>query len=330
VNAVGNGPDSAPLAFPPPPLSAAVWKEGALATAGQIDTWYSFPAEAGKTYFLQWDDAYHNGGAYTGRMRVSAYRGSGGNSLFTYTAGYSGTTLSVSSNDTIYVHVEVNTYNPPAGTNPSGTYAIRYYDAAALPPQRAPDVYEWFPGYSIRFDPMGGATAYQVSRSNNEAGLYTDVGSPVTHDGSTNYYFTDTGVTSGTYWYKVRAVNGSGNGPDSAPVEVSTPTPLSHNIWKEGEHTASKRITWYSFPAAAGVTYSLQLDCLNDGTGAYTGRVTRLLAYQGSDGAIPVNVNADNGYSSPPTLSVSSNDTIYVRAVGNTGNLGTYALRYYQ
>jgi hypothetical protein len=330
VNGSGDGPDSAPAALPPSPLSHNTWKEGELITGTQID-WHSFPAEAGTTYALQWDDFLYGTRAYTGTILVTAYQGSNGAMLFNAGNGYfSPRTLSVSSNDTIYVRIAAYTV---VSTSPWGTYRIRYYDPAAVPPPYGPLISRWVPDYTIRWDPTDVAVTYQVSRSNNEAGPYTDVGSPVAHDGSSFYSFTDTGASPGTpYWYKVRAVNTFGAGPDSArALEVFPSTPLSGNTWAEGEHTASKADDWYSFPAEAGVTYTLQLDSLEDGTGAYTGRVVRLIAIQGSsNGSYLVSVAATNGYSSPPTLSVGSNDTIYVRVIGNSGKFGAYAVRYYR
>jgi hypothetical protein len=49
----------------PAPLSYNTWTEGELTTGTQTDL-YSFPAEAGKTYALQWDD-YYGAGAYAVR-----------------------------------------------------------------------------------------------------------------------------------------------------------------------------------------------------------------------------------------------------------------------
>jgi hypothetical protein len=174
----------------PAPLSADTWVPGTLTASGGI-AWYSFPAEAGKTYALQWEDRY-NTGTYTGAMYVAAL-GSDGYSLAYGYPGDSPLIWSVSSNDTIYVRVENN------GT--PGTYRLKYFDASNLKPQAAPFVASWIPNpdYTILWEPVGGADEYQVSRSNNQAGPYTDIGSPVAHDGSYAYFFTDTGVSSGTY-----------------------------------------------------------------------------------------------------------------------------------
>jgi hypothetical protein len=314
VNGNGDGPDSAPVAAPLP-LTSNTWKEGELTTYWQTD-WYSFSATGGVTYNLQLDSLYDGTGGYTGEVAVMAFKGSDG-SFLNSSAGYvSPMILSVPVNDTIYVKLEA--YNP-------GTYRIRYYDPANSPPYIAPAYVQMLlpqPYYTFRWDSVEGATGYQVSRSENKEGPYTDRGSPVSDDGNYSYDFTDIGVSSGTYWYRVRAINGNGHGPDSAPV--AAPLPLTFNTWKEGEFTMYWQTDWYSFSAEAGVTYNLQFDSLYNGPGGYTGDV-HVEAYS-SDGSF-LGGNS-MGYFSPITLNVTANDTINVMVGAN--NPGTYAIRYYQ
>jgi hypothetical protein len=319
VNGHGEGPNSAAVEVSVPTLlpSDKTWTEGTL-TANRQD-WYSFPATADITYSLQFDSLYDGTGNYTGAVYVDAY-GNDGSHLNSHSNGYSSPlTLQIKTNDTIYVRVQPN--------GPLGTYAVRYYDPSTEPPAVPSYVQIWMPDYSIRWDPVGGATGYQVSRSITEAGPYTDIGSTVPDNGSYFYAFTDTETSSGTYWYRVRAVNSHGKGLDSEPVEVSASTPLPNDkAWTEGNFTAYGQVNWYSFPATAGITYSLQFDSLFDGTGKYTGGVA-VSAYQGSTG---YNLGGNSvGYSSPLTLSVSTDDTIYVSVQPNGPSPGTYALRYY-
>jgi hypothetical protein len=293
----------------PAPLSVDTWKNGAF-TAYPQTAWYSFPADAGKTYALEWEGYSNNSTAYTGYVEISAY-----DSMMQIGYGYRGDspiTLSVSSNDTIYVRVQAYS---------SGTYRIKYYDASAMPPLTAPFVFSWIPGYTIGWSPVGGATSYTVYRSSTgDTALYTQVGS-VSDGGSYEYFFTDTDVSSGTYWYQVQAVNGNGPGLySSAPVEVSPPTPLSADTWEEGTLTAYRQ-AWYTFDAAAFVSYYLQWE--DNYNSAYTGEVN-IEAYQGSNGN---GIGYGPSGSSPLSLSVSSTDTVYVRVQAN-GSLGTYRIKY--
>jgi hypothetical protein len=203
-----------------------------------------------------------------------------------------------------------------------GTYRIKYYDASTQKPQTAPSsVSRWILGYTIRWYPLAGAATYQVSRSSTEAGSYTDIGSPVPDDDRLSYNpysFTDTSVSSGTYWYKVRAVNTHGDGPDSEALEVSPPTPLT-TTWEAGEFTTYGQ-AWYSFDAAFGISYSLQWE--DNSNSAYTGQVY-VGAYL-SDGTYLGSAWSGNSLSLPP---VSSADTIYVQIQANEP-LGTYRIKY--
>jgi hypothetical protein len=106
-----------------------------------------------------------------------------------------------------------------------------------------------------------------------------------------------------------------------------SPPPLALNTWTEGNFTVIGQVMWYTFPANANATYALQWDSLYDGTNAYNGWVD-VWAFS-SDGTQLA--HDSNGYSSPLILSVSSNDTIYVKIQdkGYPGS-GSYAIRYYE
>jgi hypothetical protein len=68
---------------------------------------------------------------------------------------------------------------------------------------------------TVSWTAVAGATSYRVKRSTTSGGPYTLVGSP------TGTSFTNTGLTSGrTYFYVVSAVNGVGEGPNSAQVSA--------------------------------------------------------------------------------------------------------------
>jgi hypothetical protein len=251
-------------------------------------------------------------------VRVVAIRSNGS----WLASGYSSPLLlNVGAPDTVYVSVQPN--------NALGPYTLEYYNASSLPPQAAPaGVESWLPNYTIRWNAVPGATGYRVSRSTSQAGTYEDIGSEVTHDGSYTYTFTDS-VSSGTYWYKVRAVNGSGDGPDSAPVTFA-PIPLTQNDWAEGTLTVTGQVDWYRFTAAQGTTYYIQWDDVENGSAAHTGDLM-VSAYL-ADGTVIFEM-VDSGYSSPRSFT-GTGGTVYVRVSPynemSPKYLGTYAIRYYE
>jgi hypothetical protein len=319
VNGNGPGPDSAPVKAPPPALpNDTTWAAGNLTAFAKVD-WYSFPAEAGKTYRLQWDDAFDGTGPYTGDVYVAAYR-SDGSPISDGSNGYSTPIFLSGEGDTVYVRVYPNML---------GTYAVRYEDVSSLPPQPAPVILLGIstPDYTIVWEPVAGATEYQVSRSDSQPGPYSDIGSQVTHDGSPFYTFTDT-VSSGTYWYRVRAVNANGPGPESAPVMVdaSAQTALTEDIWEGGDLTTAGQVDWYTVTAGLAGMYSVRWDSSSDGTGSYTG--TLYVSAYGTAG--PVFENMIAGYNYPQSFPLNAGETVYVKVAPAWDEaLGTYAIKYY-
>jgi hypothetical protein len=75
-------------------------------------------------------------------------------------------------------------------------------------------------GARIKWKESVGAASYDIARSTTEGGTYTTIGT-----GIKNGVFVDTTVVNGgTYYYKVRAVNGVGASALSAPVASTLPT----------------------------------------------------------------------------------------------------------
>jgi hypothetical protein len=184
------------------------------------------------------------------------------------------------------------------------------------------------PDYTITWNPISGATSYTVYRSSTgTGGTYTQVG---TTFGEYATFYPDTGTSSGTYWYKVSAVNGHGEGPQSAPVEVSVPPSLTYDTWTEGELFTVTQADWYTLTAGAAGTYYLQWDDRYQGSGGYSG-VLMVSAYL-ADGT-PVFTTWAGGYSNPPSFTLNAGETVYVKVepLGNySGTAGTYAIRWYQ
>jgi fibronectin type 3 domain-containing protein len=334
VTAAGDGGFSAAVSAVPPAewtritLSPTAWAEGNLSAAGQVDR-YQFAAAAGVSYYLQWDDSAQGSGTYTCDVKVSAYRASDGDAVFTTVdSGYfSPQTIGVSTTDTIYVQVE------GYSTLSTGTYAVRYYDPSGLPPQTAPQNVRAqgnpYPACYITWGSVSGATGYKLYRSTMSADSGYDP-APVYSGNNTSY--TDTGVTANTqYWYKVCAVNGNGDGVLSAAASATTPasgvgTSLTYNSWEDGT-LAAGQVHWYQFTASTAGTYAVQWDDSDHGGGKYGDVVVS--AYRVSD-ETPVFFRLDVRYDNPPTISVGAGETIYLRVEGySTSSSGTYAVRYY-
>jgi hypothetical protein len=287
----------------PAPLTAGTWKPVNTTAENQGTHWYAFDATSGATYVVQWEDTSSGGKEY--QAQLVAVDSSSGNYL---ASGEAFLTLTAASSGTMY-----------AGVSSPVSYRVRYYDVTTLSPQIAPSVQSG-PYYTTLWDAVPGATGYQIHRASAEAGSYTQVGT-TPNEYTTSY--TDSTAASGTFWYKVRAVNGSGAGLFSAPVPVSALIPLAANTVTNGTLSSPNQVDWYSFEAAAYVTYNLQ-SFFNDG---YSMRAT---AYDSS--GILLNTWSYSGW---PVLEVPSNQTVYIRVgqdvygYGYTEHLGSYTLRCY-
>jgi hypothetical protein len=218
----------------------------------------------------------------------------------------------------------------------AGTYAIRYYNPAALPPQTAPSevrvtgLPEAANAIVITWNSMSEVTGYEVSRSDTVEGTYTLI-ETMTGEYLPNFY-TDNDVTTGaTYWYKVNAENAHGSGPDSTPVSGSlsaaSPSALPNNAgWAIGTLESGTQTDWYTLTAGTAGTYFLQWDDLYNSTGSYTTYVM-VSAYRAN--GIPIFRNTASGYTNPRYLSFGTGETIYVIVASLSGYTGDYAIRYY-
>jgi hypothetical protein len=63
------------------------------------------------------------------------------------------------------------------------------------------------------------------------------------------------------------------NNPGTYRIKYSPPTPLIATTWEEGEFTTYGQTVWYSFAAAASVSYTLEWEDYNSSSSGYTGQV---------------------------------------------------------
>jgi fibronectin type 3 domain-containing protein len=241
-NAGGESADSAEVSAtpqpPPPPAPAAL-----TATRGNAQVALTWTASAGATRYNV-KRATASGGPYTVIASPTS-------TTFTNTGLVNGTTY-------YYVVSAVNG-GGESGNSPQASATPQ------PPPPPAPTGLAATPGnaqVALSWTASAGATRYNVKRAAASGGPYTVVASPT----STTY--TDTGLANGTaYFYVVSAVNGGGEGPNSAQVSAtpravpSPPTGLSADGRKH-----SVRLHWIQ-SQTTGVTQNSIYRRL--GTGSY-------------------------------------------------------------
>jgi fibronectin type 3 domain-containing protein len=270
--------------------------------------WYSFTASEGSNYKVQWNTAYYGDGTQTLPYTYVSAFASNGNPIFPENSqGWANPPTVSSVSGTVYLRVE--------GYNDLGTYAIRYYEPAVLPPQAAitissvsttlvPD-----PSCYISWNSVEGVTGYHLFRSTDYDSGYAQIGGDLTY----TFYTDDSVSVDSTYYYKVAAYNDNGDGElSSARSGVLVVTALSNDSWTEGEIVASGDVHWYSFDVAEGSTYLVEWN-YNDGS--YTLPSANVSA-----------TLADGSWLSLPTVS-GVTGTVYLK-VEAYGQTGTYAIKY--
>jgi fibronectin type 3 domain-containing protein len=118
-----------------------------------------------------------------------------------------------------------------------------------------------------------GASGYQIFRSNTEGGVYSVIGS------TTALFFDDTVPAAGSYWYKIRAVDGNNNpGSFSAPISGdasgTVPSAPLNLQASDGTYPDHIQISW---SAVAGATsYQLYRAFSEAGTYSLVASTTQL------------------------------------------------------
>jgi hypothetical protein len=337
INGNGEGPlsnavsDTPPAAGTTTALSHNSWANGNITVAGAVD-WYKFTAPAAATYHLQWDDRYNSTGGKTLYAHVSVYRGDGTMVLTNMANGYTyPRPISVSMGETVYVRVE-------GQFGCTGTYAVRYYDPTSLPPQTAPSHIEVYgnpaPACVVAWGDVAGATGYRVYRSTT--GTFGSTPYTTLSGEYATAYMIDADVTAGTtYYYKVSAINGNGEGPLSnavsdTPPAAGTTTLLTLGAWTTGNLSTATQADWYRITFGTAGTYYLQWDDRYEGSGTYSGDL-EVSAWH-TDGT-PLFTYMDSGYSDPPSWYFNAGETLYVRVTPYRNEIefvGPYAVRYYE
>jgi len=218
VNVTGEGPNSAEVSATPmaPPLPNA--PVGLAAVAGSQQVTLSWTAASPGVTSYKVKRATAPGGSYTqvATPAASPFVDTGLNNGTTYY--YVVSAINVTGEGPISTEVSATPVAPPLPDAPVGLAAVAGYQQVNL---------TWTAA-------SPGVTSYRIKRATSASGPFGLVGSP------TGTSFTDSPLNNGTaYYYVVSAVNGTGEGPDSASVSA-TPQglPPSLNLlahWKFDE-----------------------------------------------------------------------------------------------
>jgi fibronectin type 3 domain-containing protein len=233
----GSGGDKGSTA----PLAPA----GLSASAGNAQVSLSWTASTGATLYHV-KRATTSGGPYA---QVAAPTG----------ASYLDSPLT---NGTKYFYV-VSTVNATGESANSAEVSATPTAAPTIPP--APANLQATAGnaqVSLTWSPSTGATSYNVKRSTNSGGPYSQIGSPAT----SSYH--DTGLTNGTaYYYVVSAVNSAGQSADSSQASATPNAPAAAPATPTNlKATAGNAQVSLAWSASAGATsYNLKSSTTSGG-----------------------------------------------------------------
>jgi hypothetical protein len=351
----------------PTPLTADVWKDGELTTFG-TDTWYSFNVASGTTYRMWWNeyDTFGNG-LKTANIIVSAWYANGNICFENVTTAWDTAqsfSPSATQAGTVYVRVtlDTNTY-----TRSAGTYGILYSPTATATPvvpftppvnHTALTVDQWKDGVTTASSDevwysftVNNGTTYRMWW--NEYGTYgnglktANIRVSAWHDNGV-YLIKDedygwgTAVSfaspaNGTVYVRV-TLNTSYSSPTGTygiiyststtrpvvPITPVSPTALTADQWRDGNITTTGGEAWYSFTVNAG-NYYVWWNDYNYGDSTKTMNV-KVSAYY-SDGTV-IFTDRTSRWSSSENITVTSNNTVYLRVAAYATNraTGTFAV----
>jgi hypothetical protein len=280
--------------------------------------WYKFSGESGKTYQVQWNTAIYGDGIKTcSHVYVTAFSDNGSIFFTNIYNGWASPQMIVPNSETVYLMVT---------TSDSGTYAIKYFAIAELPPQEPLTISAaWEPGRISLTWNSATAANYYLYRSTSADGEYEKIATLK----DTSYK--DTQLAGGaTYYYKVSAFNSIGEGTQSQAVSIayaaeSTIIDLTSGTSLDGSISSAGESDWYKFTADSGKTYEVKWN--DSGQGDKTKTVDIRVSAFKSDGS-SIFSNQDSAWTTPQTISNVSG-TVYLRVnTYSSSSTGTYAIEY--
>jgi hypothetical protein len=230
----------------------------------------------------------------TGVVSYCIYRATGSS-----TASYTqiGTSTVTFYNDTNITTGQTYFYKVSALNSANKESAQSAAVSVITPPSNVRVKYVTTISVSLEWDSYSGASGYNVYRSNSEGGTYTKINSGAISGTA----FTDTSVTTNTYWYKVSAIIDGVESLKSSPIAVSTEI-----IIVPGSGLAAK-LAWLQSNAASNSLYDIEID-VDENIGPQT------LSYGGKSG-ITITLS---GSETMRTINLSSNGSLFTIGSGVT------------
>ena len=336
------------------PLTLGEWTEGVIDSTNNV-IWYSVTAESAATHYFWWNDAMQGNGNATVDVSVSAFR-SNDASVFNQDHGWTTMrTASMTNGEIIYLRVA------PKKQGETGSFNLIYTTASTRPwlvPNNAITLIkdEWMNDEIITgsnsekwysFDADADAQ-YRIwwddgHQSSNTKTL--DVRVLAYYNDGTQIFSQDNGwstaqnfspTTTGKIFISVVPWTTGNSGTfgivytknettrPSLNNLPQTSTTIILNQWVEGEITASTSVIWYSFTSSSSGNHFFWWNDSNQGNNSKTLDIS-VSVFRDTEAA-PFH-NVDSGWYSSQQLSLTLNETIYIRVMPKVaGGTGSFSL----
>jgi hypothetical protein len=314
------------------PLTENEFMEGSL-TSYQLSYWYSFKSEgAGYVYSIQVNSGGSNGdGSKTASGLVVTVFDDTGRVLY---PTYNSPTTNLWSSLPVLEPGDHNVFVLVTGSTTSsrGSFALKYFNARALPPQVVPTCTavsgpSWI---SLSWNALADVNGYRVYRRNS-SGDETMIHELTNSTSSTISYIDQTAPIGTEMTYTVSAFNPRGEGPRCKPVPAAAIDPEGIEILSVGDAYIDKVLPdsatpqqWYRIQTAENTTYALSW---ND---SYQGDSTKTADIYGSlysNSNVIIFNRLDSAYTSPGTF-LGNGKTFYLLVSASSSYRNrTYGIR---
>ena len=284
---------------------------------GDMVFWHSFDVVSGTTYYVWWNTSYSQGNpgktfegyfsaCYRDGTDIFAGKAAGWEIPSSFTADRDGTVFIKATTSYRYSYQEYSVVYNANGVRPTYTITFDYNIKGLFHTEQTVVQIGSNPGL-----PNGGPWAPSG---------YTFAGWNTSASGTgTNYnvwdYFMPTGdITLYAKW-----------------ILNSEPTPLTENIWADGEVTYGGS-AWYSINVTSGTTYYVWWNGADQGNGTKTLRTSVRAGYRGAyinpgDEANIFGISG-GGYTNPQSFTADRNGTVLIRVNSSMGASGTFGVAY--
>lgn len=326
-------------------LAENIWIDGNIKIPNG-ESWYSFEADAGTAYSVWLNESYYGDGTKTANVQVIAYD-ENGTELFNESSAWE-TPQYINLNTSSIIYLKVT------GSG-IGTFAIGYStdgkrdDLRIKLPANPTELIkrQWKNGdikesvdeiwYSFN---VTANTSYTVWWNDDSAGDNTktlDIQVKVYDDEGNLLFNEDEGWASlntinvfkdGTIYLRVRAKNNGYTGTfgilygEGFVRPGLSFTPLTENIWADGNIRVPNGESWYSFDADAEIAYYVWWNDSYYGDDTKTADV-QVIAYDENRTEL---FNESSAWGTPKNINLISSSTIYLRVISR--GVGTFSVVY--